>query len=95
MPTKTKQMIRVLMADDHVIFRDQALCARCAERLCIEMCSGQAIRGGDDGMPSFDREKCVHCGACMWNCTQSVRDGSGRTNLIFKAGVGGLHSSEN
>jgi electron-transferring-flavoprotein dehydrogenase len=78
---------------DHVTFGDRTLCAQCAERLCIEMCSGQAIRGGDDGLPSFDREKCVHCGACMWNCTMPVA--SGRTNVVFKAGVGGLHSSEN
>ena len=24
--------------------------------------------GRPDGVPSFDREKCIHCGACQWNC---------------------------
>ena len=52
------------------------------------MCSGQAITpGGTDGVPAFDREKCVHCGACLWNCPEGV--------LALHAGAGGLHSNEN
>ncbi len=51
------------------------------------MCSGQAIVDGDDGGVTFDREKCVHCGACLWNCP----DG----NVQFTAGAGGLHAVEN
>lgn len=72
---------------DHVIFRDRALCDRCKVRLCIEMCSGQAILPGHDGRPTFDRDKCVHCGACVWNCPEG--------NVEFRAGAGGLHSAEN
>jgi electron-transferring-flavoprotein dehydrogenase len=26
---------------------------------------------GENGVPNFDREKCVHCGACLWNCSQA------------------------
>lgn len=77
---------------DHVVFRDPVLCAQCNNRLCIDMCSGQAITEGEAATPAFDREKCVHCGACIWNCTQAA---DGRTNLEFRAGAGGLHSSEN
>jgi electron-transferring-flavoprotein dehydrogenase len=74
--------------EDHVKFRDPALCRECQAKLCVAMCSGQAIAAADDGgVPSFDREKCVHCGACLWNCEQR--------NIAFAAGVGGLHSSEN
>ena len=72
---------------DHVRFLAPALCRGCRSRLCIEMCSGQAIAPGDDGVPSFDREKCVHCGACLWNCPEGV--------VAFHAGAGGLHSNEN
>jgi electron-transferring-flavoprotein dehydrogenase len=51
------------------------------------MCSGQALTSaGPDGI-AFDREKCVHCGACLWNCENN--------NLDVRAGVGGLHSVEN
>jgi electron-transferring-flavoprotein dehydrogenase len=57
------------------------------------MCSGQAISPDGEGLPVFDREKCVHCGACLWNCTGI--DEEGQANLIFSAGAGGLHSAEN
>ncbi len=78
---------------DHVVVRDPVVCQHCGARVCLEMCSGEALRSGPDGVPSFDREKCVHCGACVWNCTGRV-DGA-RTNLEFRAGPGGLHSGEN
>ncbi len=72
---------------DHVVFEDAGVCTDCGKRLCIEMCSGQAITPGDDGVPRFDREKCVHCGACLWNCPEE--------NVRFRTGAGGLHSVEN
>lgn len=78
---------------DHVIFRDVALCLICEEKTCISMCSGQAITLGDEGAPVFEREKCIHCGACLWNCSQSA-DGV-HSNVEFRAGAGGLHSAEN
>jgi electron-transferring-flavoprotein dehydrogenase len=80
---------------DHVVFEDSRLCATCGKRLCIEMCSGEAIRPGPDGIPSFDREKCVHCGACFWSCTRVPDGAAERTNVSFRAGAGGLHSVEN
>lgn len=78
---------------DHVVFRQPAVCERCGSKTCIEICSAQAIAPGEGGAPAFDREKCVHCGACLWNCTQALDDE--RTNLSFRAGAGGLHSAEN
>ena len=79
---------------DHVIFRDKALCQICAEKICIELCSAQAITPSEDeGVPEFDREKCVHCGACLWNCSQETEEGLG--NIEFRAGAGGLHSAVN
>jgi electron-transferring-flavoprotein dehydrogenase len=78
---------------DHVAFRDTSLCSACSEKTCVAMCSGQAITQGPDGLPIFEREKCVHCGACLWNCSHSL-DGN-RSNIQFHAGAGGLHSAEN
>jgi len=72
---------------DHVKFRNLQLCAACNEKTCVAMCSGQAITEGGDGLPSFEREKCVHCGGCLWNCAGE--------NVEFGAGAGGLHSAEN
>jgi electron-transferring-flavoprotein dehydrogenase len=78
---------------DHVAFRNTEFCIACEEKTCIAMCSGQAITLGEDGAPAFEREKCVHCGACLWNCGQSP-DGV-HSNIAFSAGSGGLHSAEN
>jgi electron-transferring-flavoprotein dehydrogenase len=78
---------------DHVVFRDLRLCAACDEKTCVSMCSGQAITLGANNLPVFEREKCIHCGGCLWNCAKSA-DGE-RTNLDFRAGAGGLHSAEN
>ncbi len=78
---------------DHVVFLDRQRCIACTEKTCVAMCSGQAITLGTDGAPEFEREKCVHCGACLWNCAQTP-DGE-RGNIEFAAGSGGLHSAEN
>lgn len=80
---------------DHVLFVYPELCEKCGSRTCIEMCSGEAIFPGEDGIPRFDREKCVHCGACLWNCSQADPEDPERGNLAFRAGAGGLHSAEN
>jgi electron-transferring-flavoprotein dehydrogenase len=78
---------------DHVVFRDRRICIGCEEKTCIAMCSAQAITEGPDGAPAFEREKCVHCGACLWNCA-NPSDGES-SNVDFRAGAGGFHSAEN
>jgi electron-transferring-flavoprotein dehydrogenase len=78
---------------DHVIFIRRELCEKCEPKLCVEMCSGQAITRGESGVPAFDREKCVCCGACLWNCRASADGEQG--NVEFRAGAGGLHSALN
>jgi electron-transferring-flavoprotein dehydrogenase len=80
---------------DHVVFLYPNLCEQCGTKICIEVCSGQAITPGEKGVPAFDREKCVHCGACIWNCSQPLEKGGDKTNIAFRAGAGGLHSAEN
>ncbi len=80
---------------DHIVFLYPELCRKCGSKICIEACSGQAITPGEAGVPHFDREKCVHCGVCLWNCSQPVPNNPDRTNIAFRAGAGGLHSAEN
>ncbi len=79
---------------DHVTFRSHETCRACGKRVCVEICSAEALRPGEGGVPSFDREKCVHCGACLWSCTGRV-GGTDEVNLELRAGTGGLHSAEN
>jgi len=80
---------------DHVAFLYPGLCEGCGTKICIEMCSGQAIAPGENGVPAFDREKCVHCGACLWNCAKPHPEDPERGTIAFRAGAGGLHSAEN
>ena len=81
---------------DHVIFRYPHLCESCGAKVCIELCSAQAISVPQQGgVPEFDREKCIHCGACLWNCAAQGRDNPELGNVRFGAGAGGLHSAEN
>jgi electron-transferring-flavoprotein dehydrogenase len=81
---------------DHVVQTDPDLCSRCNPQLCVEICSGQALTYSEGGgSPQFDREKCIHCGACQWNCTKPLKIGGERCNIEFRAGTGGLHSAEN
>ena len=80
---------------DHVVFLYPELCDTCETKICVEICSGEAITAGADGRPQFDRDKCVHCGACVWNCTQTLPEAPERTNIELRAGAGGLHSTEN
>jgi electron-transferring-flavoprotein dehydrogenase len=72
---------------DHVRFIDRQCCEACRTQVCVEICSAEALVPSREAgnVPIFDREKCVHCGACYWNCT----------NIDFEAGAGGLHSAEN
>jgi electron-transferring-flavoprotein dehydrogenase len=80
---------------DHVVFLYPNLCETCGTRICVEICSGEAITASPEGQPQFDREKCVHCGACVWNCEQTLPGKPEKTNIEFRAGAGGLHSTEN
>ncbi len=80
---------------DHVVFLYPELCEKCGTKICIEVCSGQAITPDGNGVPAFDREKCVHCGACIWNCTTPHPNDPEWGVIEFRAGAGGLHSAEN
>lgn len=80
---------------DHVAFVFPNQCQQCGTKLCVEVCSGQAITPGENGVPNFDREKCIHCGACLWNCASASPENPERMAVTFRAGTGGLHSAEN
>ncbi len=81
---------------NHVVFLAPAECEACETHLCVNICSGQALTlDGDGRIPVFDREKCVHCGACQWSCPAPREPGRDVGAIALQAGAGGLHSAEN
>jgi electron-transferring-flavoprotein dehydrogenase len=80
---------------DHVVAVNPELCRQCSRKVCVEICSGQALTVGPEGAPILDREKCVHCGACVWSCSLPHPHDPERSNIELRAGAGGLHSAEN
>lgn len=81
---------------NHVVFLSPQLCEQCESKICVEICSAQAITVGEKGgVPDFDREKCIHCGACYWSCAKPRENDPEHSNIDFRAGSGGLHSAEN
>jgi hypothetical protein len=54
--------------------------------MCIEMCSRQAITAVTAGVPIFDREECIHCGACIWNCGVQLGEDPAHSNIADSAG---------
>jgi electron-transferring-flavoprotein dehydrogenase len=80
---------------DHVVFLYPELCQHCGTKICVEVCSGQAITPGANGVPVFDREKCIHCVACLWSCSTPHPQDPERSVIDFRAGTGGLHTADN
>ncbi len=81
---------------DHIVFLSSSACESCTTKSCIEVCSGQAITPSENGgVPQFDKEKCVHCGACIWSCSKPRENDPERSNIDLKGAAGGLHSAEN
>jgi electron-transferring-flavoprotein dehydrogenase len=79
---------------DHVLLLAPAECDACATHMCVNVCSGQALTWDGESV-IFDREKCVHCGACQWSCPAPREPGHDVGAIALQAGAGGLHSAEN
>jgi electron-transferring-flavoprotein dehydrogenase len=74
---------------DHVHFVYPDFCERCAAKLCIEMCSGQAITPGrTECRRSTARNACTAAAACG-TAAQPLEDDPQRGNIAFRAGAGG------
>ena len=53
------------------------------------------LGGADESrVTNFDREKCGHCGACLWNCASASPEIPERMAVAFSAETVGLHSEE-
>ena len=78
---------------DHVVFRDPEVCSRCDAKLCVEMCSGQAITR--DARRALRLSTARNASIAARACGIAPEMIGGKPNIEFRAGAGGLHSAEN
>ena len=61
---------------DHVVFLAPELCRACSRGSASRSARPRRCGRATAARPTFDREKCVHCGACLWSCPERI-DGHG------------------
>jgi len=51
----------------HLIIKDEAICAKCEEKPCTEICPARVYEYKDDKLV-VGFEGCLECGACRISC---------------------------
>lgn len=53
-------------------FHYSGACNHCEEAKCVKGCPTGALHTADDGTVQHDKNKCIGCKYCMWNCPYGV-----------------------
>lgn len=59
-------------------------CNHCAEAKCVRGCPTGAMHFADDGTVQHDKELCIGCKYCVWNCPYSIPHYFERKNVVSK-----------
>jgi len=59
-------------------------CNHCEEAKCVKGCPTGAMHYGDDGTVQHDKEMCIGCKYCVWNCPYSVPQYLEEKNVVGK-----------
>jgi formate dehydrogenase iron-sulfur subunit len=59
-------------------------CMHCGEASCVKACPQKALTHGDNGVVTFNADKCVGCGYCVNNCPFGVPHIDEETNKSTK-----------
>ena len=59
-------------------------CNHCAEAKCVKGCPTGAMHFADDGTVQHDKELCIGCKYCVWNCPYSIPHYFERKNVVGK-----------
>ncbi len=65
-------------------FNYSASCNHCAEAKCVKGCPTGAMHYGDDGTVQHDKNLCIGCQYCVWNCPYSVPQYMEDKNIVGK-----------
>lgn len=59
-------------------------CNHCAEAKCVKGCPTGAMHFAEDGTVQHDKELCIGCKYCIWNCPYSVPHYFEEKNVVGK-----------
>lgn len=66
------------------VFHYSGSCNHCAEAKCVRGCPTGAMHFGDDGTVQHDKDMCIGCKYCVWNCPYSVPQYIEARNVVGK-----------
>lgn len=59
-------------------------CNHCKEAKCVKGCPTGAMHFGEDGTVQHDKDMCIGCKYCVWNCPYSVPQYLEAKNIVGK-----------
>lgn len=59
-------------------------CNHCSEAKCVKGCPTGAMHYGEDGTVQHDKDMCIGCKYCTWNCPYSVPQYIEEKNIVGK-----------
>lgn len=57
---------------DPGVYHYSGTCNHCTEAKCVKGCPTGAMHYGEDGTVQHDKDKCIGCQYCVWNCPYGV-----------------------
>ena len=66
------------------IYHYSSACNHCADAKCVKGCPTGAMHYGDDGTVQHDKELCIGCQYCIWNCPYNVPQYIEKENVVGK-----------
>ena len=80
---KVKTFETGVYPDPH-LYHYSASCNHCAEAKCVKGCPTGALHYAEDGTVQHDKEKCIGCKYCIWNCPYGVPQFIKESGIIGK-----------
>ncbi|AFM00269.1 MULTISPECIES: 4Fe-4S dicluster domain-containing protein [Desulfitobacterium] len=66
------------------LYHYSSACHHCSHAKCVKGCPANALYYADDGTVQHDKNKCIGCKYCTWNCPYGVPQFIEETGIIGK-----------
>jgi anaerobic dimethyl sulfoxide reductase subunit B (iron-sulfur subunit) len=77
-------LVSVETAGGKILHPYSGACNHCEKPACVDVCTQKAMYVAPDGTVQHDDDKCVACGACLWNCPYGAVSFSQRKGVTQK-----------